>query len=139
MTDEERFQDLGEAFAQMARDFAASLAAFLHAMSAYWDGVSGPQLRTIVQYYAEHPEELEALVAAREKGYQESACHCFCQWRHRGACAGTADTTRPFNGVSVPMCTGCAAEADHRRALILNDAITDPTPRDSLGPRPVEP
>lgn len=114
-------EPLVQAFAAIRAELVKVGAAFGKAMSEFMVSPEGRYLKAVCDYYERHPEELDAMIAAREVEAARQGCHCLCpRWDdHRGRCAGWADTERPFGGLSVPMCGPCAAALDQRREALL--------------------
>lgn len=116
------FQGLADAFRPIAAELSKIGRSFSEAMTRFWDSPDGRYLKAVVDYYERHPEQLDAMIAAREVEAQADTCHCLCQrWDHLGACTGRAATERTFaqsglGAIAVPMCSACAASVDQQLA-----------------------
>jgi hypothetical protein len=115
-----QWQAMADAWTAEMRKVTASLTA---AMTEFWASPSGQYLKAVVDYYERHPEELDAMIAAREAEARRRFCDCMCgRWKHRGACLTDATTERVFSlggdPATVPLCGPCAASIDGQRAVL---------------------
>lgn len=116
-------QDIGEVFACFADALRPVGEALNRGMKEFFESSTGRYLLAVAKYYEEHPDELNAMIAAREAEAQSWDCHCLCQrWDHLGVCTGERSTTTAMyldgKQMQVPMCRACSsAIADYRLAL----------------------
>ncbi len=112
-----QWQAMADAWTRDMRKIAESLS---EAMTEFWASPSGQHLKAVVDYYDRHPEELDAMIAARQMEARRRFCDCMCgRWNHRGACLTDATTERTFSlegdPVEVPLCRPCADSIDSQR------------------------
>jgi hypothetical protein len=117
-----QLQPIVDAFSAISKQLVEVGAAMNRAMTEFWKTPSGQYLKAVVDYYDRHPEELDAMIAAREAEAAIRYCDCMCgRWKHRGICTRTASTDRAFSldgdRVDVPLCSACAASIDEQRPV----------------------
>jgi hypothetical protein len=103
--------------ASMARDMAKFAEQLRRAMQEWVESPAGQYLLAVSRYYEKHPDELDAMIRAREAEAVRPLCSCLCQrWGHLGACQTYATTERvlypDFGAVVVRACDPCAAGID---------------------------
>jgi hypothetical protein len=118
---------LARAWAPVVQQFAEAARQLLtqvgENMRRFWDTPDGRYLKAVVECFQQHPELLDAMIAAREAEARVPDCHCLCQrWDHLGICASYSTTQRTFRSAElgdtvVPMCGPCAADLDGKRTM----------------------
>lgn len=125
--DDDAVAAVQRAFSAMHAEMVKIGAALGRAMADFMASPQGQYLKAVVDYYDRHPEELDAMIAAREAEGRRRDCHCLCQrWDHLGSCTGAATTERVFTAAelgatTVPLCAACAESIRLRSGRCLDD------------------
>jgi len=81
----------GAEYAELATQFVAACRPVAEHLGDIWRQIADT-LRPVIEYYEQHPEELERWEREREAEAQLGSCHCLCGTHpdQPGICASTA-------------------------------------------------